>query len=643
MQTDKYTDFLNYLKRKAPKPTSSKELADYFNVTTRTIRNWVRMINDEKRMILSSNLGYLLKESQMLQNYNDLSRYKDNGKDRRARIFLELLKQKQQQLDLFDLADTLFISDSTLRNDIQRLRQEITTDSLQISIENNQVKLVGDERDKRRYMVSLLYSETNMNTRLRAKIEEMIDALSISEIERDIRTVLSDDFEVLFNQYLVRNIAIHFVVTLERIKQGNVLLNRLSKVENKLSKEIKIAQRIADRISDRYGIPYPKNEIIQLAVLFIGLSEKQNSYSAEYKLNEIISGEFKKKMNDILQKTQELYLIDLSSPLFKSQLMIHVHNLLIRSKYDSYERNSNLIGIKIAYPIIYDVSVYIASLIQKEFNVHIPEDEISFIALHIGSTLEDQDLGMVESVYLLIVADDYQNIRMNIESRLKKVLSHNIVIESTSQYSDSPFNYYDILISPDREVLLKDQRAVFVNPFLLAKDLAKIEKRIEKVKVIKRNEQMLGNIKRYFSEKLYYNQMNCTDCHPEDLIVSLSEKMISHQLVNENFTSQILAREKLASTSFPSGIAVPHSVNLEANQTSIAVGTLQSPMMWGEQKVSLVVLTAINKEDAKHFNYFFQKFIEVVSDKMNVKLLAASESYKKFISQLSEMLSSEHD
>ena len=43
------------------------------------------------------------------------------------------------------------------------------------------------------------------------------------------------------------------------------------------------------------------------------------------------------------------------------------------------------------YPILFDIAVYLSSLIARDLEIEIAEDEIAFLALHLGSFLDEQE------------------------------------------------------------------------------------------------------------------------------------------------------------------------------------------------------------------------------------------------------------
>ena len=62
-------------------------------------------------------------------------------------------------------------------------------------------------------------------------------------------------------------------------------------------------------------------------------------------------------------------------------------------------------NIQQTYPFIYDIAVFAAEIIQKETGYYINKDEISLIALHIGSFIEGSQLNKNKLSAIYIYAD----------------------------------------------------------------------------------------------------------------------------------------------------------------------------------------------------------------------------------------------
>ncbi|MFC0493250.1 Probable licABCH operon regulator [Listeria grayi] len=631
MLNEKQKDLLTFLEKHKDSWITSKELAAYCECTTRTIRNRVASINAElPGKITASTYGYRLNTEIKAIGEQPLRN------DRKSRILLELLKKSADGIDIYELADNLFISESTLKADIQQMKKEFTAKNIQIIFEKDTVKLVGTERAKRRYMISLLYDESNLQEKLKASIQQMIGYISLAALQEMIRTVFAGH-EIRINQYTLNNIVLHYAISIERIRQGHIIKKQTDNQDFQTKREYELAKEIADKLAEEYAIDFSEGELEQLALLFIGIQNETSANSKNKQLKEVVDEKIITALHDVLKQVKKTYLIELGDDQeFFNKLAIHVQSLYHRSKYDTFARNSSLLDLKTAYPLIYDISVYISSLIQEKLAIWFNEDEISFIALHIGSFLGTQK-NSIEQASLLLVANDYHDLSENIVAKLENAFGEQIFIKTANEAAIKAQSY-DMLLTTDHSIAERYERAIFIQPLLHQNDLRKIEKRIYQIKEQKQKVKMHQYIDQFIPAELYFNQVDLAAATPKAIRKQINQRLLHNGYVGEDFLQSVEKRESMSSTGFPSGIAIPHAIEISAVKSSVAVMTLQEPVMWEAYPVKLIAFVTISKDESKVFNDFFERFIEIVSDAVNTKQLSTSSSYAEFIGRLKGMV-----
>lgn len=631
MLKEKQKEIIAFLTKNKEHWTTSNELASFCECTTRTIRNQIARMNEEApEIILTSYQGYRLnvKVAPSSINGSELG-------DRKSRIFLELLKNSSSGVNIYDLSERLFISESTLRADIQQLKKDVTDNNIKIVFEHNFVKLTGSERWKRRYMISLLYNESDIQERLKTSIQQMIVTISLEQLQTTIRSVLLE-YNIQINQYSLNNIVLHYAISIERIRQGHVIKKNQEYRNLRDKSEYLIAKEIANHLAEEYQINFSEAELKQLSLLFIGMQNEASANHHNQKLTDFVDQKIIDTLRSVLKQVEQTYLIELDDQEFFNKLAIHLQSLYYRSHYEMFTRNSSLLDLKTGYPLIYDLSVHISSLIQEQLGIWFNDDEISFIALHIGSFLETQKNSQ-NNVVLMLVVNEYHDISRNLQEKLKNKFNDNITILASNELEFEE-QEYDILLTTDRNVASKYCGSVFIHPFLTSKDLRKVENRIYALKSQKQKKQMYHYIEQFISAELYFNQVDPLGVTPEHIRKEINQRLLEQGYVDQNFSQSVEKREKMSPTSFPSGIAVPHSIELAALKSGIAIMTLQETILWSGYPIKLVALIAINKEEAKVFNDFFEQFIEIVSDPVNTKQLSMAEDYAEFILSLKMMV-----
>ncbi|EAD6991361.1 BglG family transcription antiterminator [Listeria monocytogenes] len=627
---DTQKEILAYLHKQENKWVTSNELAAFCECTTRTIRNNISKINEATpNLIRSAKQGYQINQRIPfeLQTESDVT-------ERKSKLLLELIKNSTKGVDLFELADILYISEVTLKKDIQQLKNELKEADVQIVTSKDRIKLIGKERAKRKYMISLLYEEGGYRESIKSRIQEMIEFVSIDKLQNIVKEVLAEE-SITTNQYSMMNIVLHYAISIVRIQQGNTLIETQKTLIRKHSKEYEISKKIAKILSEEYQIHFSEAETKQLGLLYVGLQNEQSANANHGELDQFVDKKIIEALKSVLANVEETYLIDLQNEQLFIKLAIHVQSLYYRSRYKAYTRNLSLLDIKTSYPVTFDIAVYISSLLQEKLAIDFNEDEISFIALHIGSFLESENRDDIRLEIGLLI-EDYHDLRTNMLKKLRARFENDATIKLIEN-EDSEENF-DIILTTNRDIALEKAGSIFIHPLLTTKDIKKISNRIQTKKKILENHIRGQQIDRYIVRSLYANQIDPSELTPAKIREQMISKMEKQTFVTPEFKEKVEKRERMAPTSFPSGIAIPHSIKNDALQSGVSIMTLQEPIYWNDVKIKIIALVAISKKDATEFNDFFEKFVEIVSEPINTKRLSMAESFKEFIQKLKMMM-----
>ncbi|EAG1284394.1 PRD domain-containing protein [Listeria monocytogenes] len=627
---DTQKEILAYLHKQENKWVTSNELAAFCECTTRTIRNNIYKINEvTPNLINSTKQGY-----QINLNIPFEFQSESDVTERKSKLLLELIKNSTKGVDLFELADILYISEVTLKKDIQQLKNELKEADVKIVISKDRIKLIGKERAKRKYMISLLYEEGGYRESIKSRIQEMIEFVSIDKLQNIVKEVLAQE-SITTNQYSMMNIVLHYAISIVRIQQGNTLIETQKTLIRKHSKEYEISKKIAKILSEEYQIHFSEAETKQLGLLYVGLQNEQSANANHGELDQFVDKKIIDALKIVLANVEETYLIDLQNEQLFIKLAIHVQSLYYRSRYKAYTRNLSLLDIKTSYPVTFDIAVYISSLLQEKLAIDFNEDEISFIALHTGSFLESENRDYIRLEIGLLV-DDYHDLRTNMLKKLRARFENEATIEliENEDYEEN----FDIILTTNRDVALEKAGSIFIHPLLTTKDIKKITSRIQTKKKILENNIRGQQIDRYIVRSLYSNQIDPSELTPAKIREQMISKMEKQNFVTPEFKEKVEKREQMAPTSFPSGIAIPHSIKNDALQSGVSIMTLQEPIYWNDVKVKIIALVAISKKDATEFNDFFEKFVEIVSEPINTKRLSMVESFEEFIRKLKMMM-----
>ncbi|MGT2785814.1 PTS sugar transporter subunit IIA [Streptococcus merionis] len=117
----------------------------------------------------------------------------------------------------------------------------------------------------------------------------------------------------------------------------------------------------------------------------------------------------------------------------------------------------------------------------------------------------------------------------------------------------------------------------------------------------------------------------------EDLLVETSKKLEDEGFVTNKFSESLLERERLGSTEFPLGVAIPHGKPSFVNKTFVAVITLITKIKWYESFVDTIFLVGIAKKDMEWTREIVSNIYRFINDKEELKKLKNKKSNKEVV------------
>src|SRR5690606_25508322 len=93
-------------------------------------------------------------------------------------------------------------------------------------------------------------------------------------------------------------------------------------------------------------------------------------------------------VREVVARAAADYDVDLVDEAFLLRLALHVQNLQRRAEEDARARNPLTRSLKSAYPMIFEVAVSVVSALHERLGVPVDDDEIAYVAMHIGGRLE---------------------------------------------------------------------------------------------------------------------------------------------------------------------------------------------------------------------------------------------------------------
>ena len=609
---------------------TGKTLAQMLNVSDRTIRSDIEAINREyqREMIISNKrLGYKLDE----QAISDMELVTNNiipqtPQERCIWIIKELLFNSKE-LNLYDLENRVFISGYSIENDLGRIKKMIKDYHLNLKRSKNFVKLIGEENEKRKLYRKLLTDEvqgnfTNLN--ILATLFSDFDFLKISDVFME--TCYEYDYQI--KESLFPIVMIHAGVAIERIISGNYVENIELPDESFTSTlEYQLSKEFFERVEEECRIHSVKNEIIKFAILLCS-SNSQQDFIQKEEIREIVTA--------VLSKINDNFDIDFSDDeALVSGLGNHISSLIEQQKTNTSMSNVYLKEIKRKYPLVFEMAVHVGEVLSERLEKKVGENELSFIALHLGVAYDRVNSPSKYRAVVVIPNNQMlskvfiDRINLRFEERMT-IISHYNMFDERQIVVDSP----NLIIST---VPLKHHLEIPTLQLSLLfdyEDESKVFQLLNQLDKVRYRERFHKMMEHLTKRKLFYRKERVRDA--KEAIVYLCDKLIKKGLADENYKSDVMKRERISSTSFVQGFAVIHSIEITTSESCIATLTLSNPVQWGNFEVRLVILLAIREEDNRLMSIFFDWLSNLVMDSQKLSALLSAKDQNEFIRSILE-------
>lgn len=632
MKYTKPQKLINYLVNESERWSSGALLSDYLDVSTRQIRKYITKINEDvgDNLILSSNLGYKIN----IDLYRTLDISDKDSPTNRVNYIIQKLISEKHGYDIFDLTEELYVSIPTIENDLKTVRRLFNQFQLELQRNKNILSIKGSETKKRNLMSYLISSESYDNFILKDEVRFLTFHYHFWGFRTTIREIFAKN-DIFINDYTLNDTALHLIIMIDRIRNGCILedSDEINKVKN--TQQYNVACQVKDYIEKTYAVFVNNAELYNLTlVISNNTTIIDYSFITTENINQYIEQKYIDIAHIVINKVEEAYCLDAFDEDFITKFTIHVKNLFNRVENNYFAKNPLTSKIKTAFPLIYDIAVFIAQEFKQEYNVHLTEDEITFIAFHIGSYFEN-NVQRKTKVNCAFIYADYYSLHKNVLNKIMNKFEHQINIK----YAISIDSYNPETIKCDLIISTIDMpyqsEAIIIQPFSTDKDINRLHEVIDKIYLKKRNRALKNYLLNFFDSRLFYKNPQFSS--KAEAIKKMTKDAINIDFANENFTEDVLARENMSGTAF-NNVAVPHSLSNNANTGFISIAISQELLPWNGNQVNIIVLIGINKDSRKIFAELFDALIEILSEPSSVKELVKATDFNHLINSLKTLM-----
>ena len=205
-------------------------------------------------------------------------------------------------------------------------------------------------------------------------------------------------------------------------------------------------------------------------------------------------------------------------------------------------------------------------------------------------------------------------------------------------YSMSVEDFYSSNISVDMVISehpLTKGNPIVVSPFITDSELDRITNYTEHLIKPKDIQQFDVSFQAMFDKNLFFR--NIDGNNEFEIIENILDKIEPFDYFNSTFKENVLQREKLSSTCFQHGIAIPHSISQQVNKSFISFTCFDKYQQWGDDQVKLVIIIGIAYHERKIFRSVFNHLVKVFTDQGSIQMISKCKTYEELVETVSNL------
>lgn len=590
-------------------PLTSVFLAEFFNVSEKTVRNRIKEMEEELTengalIVSRRGSGYYLNviDHEVFDEWFETS---DNNsipvlpKERVLYLIKTFLFSDEYQL-IDDLADSLCVSRNTITGDLKEVEHHFSKFGLEFERRPNYgMKIKGHEKNIRSCLADLIKLDRSVYAKEYKQCYKKCECL-INKV------IIDNNISATIEHY--HEIIEYFTVSVIRFNEGHKVILE-DKQKKDLNEELfylfeSVGNDIFNLAESTLNITLSLDEVLLCCLKIASMTNLKN-----YGINSLFDYKIDSLNIEMLKEVKDVLKIDLLNNFeLRAALNQHLFPLDLRLTFGIQIENPALEMVQHKYSFAYNVATCASSVLAKHYNCVITADEIGFIAVIFVVALEKSRKKKRPKNVIIVCLSGQSSSRLFVHA-YKEIFGEYLGEVYQCGYTelnnfdfekhkidycfttvdglkfDIPVPVFHISLFPDDDEIKKYRR-------LLKKETKKF---------------FLGN---YYNENLFISNLDAAT--KEEAILKITEHIRKFYAIPDDFESFVLEREKYGITSFGTGVALPHPKTICTDRNIVVVAVLNKPVLWGNDEVQIIILTSLSN----NFNEESDEFIETTSEFM---------------------------
>lgn len=607
---------------------SKKELAEHFNTSVSTIRDEINNINhfieaSSVQIISVRGAGVKLdgKEEAIYTLSEQINSIKQENLERCYYIAYYLLIYHDNYIRIKDLADRFYLSRSAIYYELKKLNKILKDENVYVELNKGKgVCLKGEEKVLRNLLSRILAMQTDIldpygfKSSYQSIQENMISGckLDVSFIYFQLKQTL-EKIGLSLSDNSLNTLLLHIAISIIRIQQGNVIQddeNHCIRFET-IYTEIRL---FTQRLAEHYRISFIESEIYLIYQYVISSNDVLSG-------QEIYEDQSSRELcftlaKDIVHLVEETRNIHLSNHNVMDNLIVHLLPLVNRTLNHVDLKNPLLEQIKQEYSDAFGIAWMCNSLFKKYFKKLLSEDELAYLAIHIEAMLEQEE----PLIRTILVCSQGIGISQLIASKIQKAFHRIKIVDVIAEKELMNYQKDNIDLCISTFPVETSLNKIIVNPLLYQQDYKNIQNFID--------DYSLTKIK-LFNKLHLETLLHCKLSNQQDVIDTVSKQLFEKGYVFASYAQDVVERERKCSTAIGCKTALPHGYLSSVQHSALCIVTFDECILWGEERVDLLVFLAIKEEDVKIVNLKLRQLYQCLYQEEIHNLLVKAGSKKE--------------
>lgn len=608
---------------------SLEEFADALDVSTRSVRNYIKQLNADlvgiASIINERGRGYRLDivDKQVFESLLAKNRIKDdtlNSQKGRIAFIIDRLINNEETYTLDDLASEMHIGRTTLVNEIKKAAVSLETYSLTIQGKPNRgMELKGKELDLRFYILDNIYDVLYGDYPLDTDIIEAIEMISNKHnLESTTQARLME----------------FIIIMLDRILKDHPI----SEVDEKHKKllgtmDYQISLEIVQKIENQLPVKIPQAEILFITLPIAGRRTPTNNRTlADITITQDVQRLLEQIIEHVGFKKEIIY----ENESFFKDLQYHLTFMLNRLIFGLRLKNPLLADVKEKYFVAYKMAEIAGQVVENRYGLKVPEDELGYLAFYFGVFIGQSDLKVKRFRRAAVVCGTGRGTAKLVAIQLQRVLNQSTEIDLFSEKEATKviLDKYDLVFSTVKMSFETSAPFIMINEIF---DESNVSREIEKVTYMKKlkihNANDYQSMITHLVTKEKFFLLDSTKGYQEN-VLEMIEHLVEDGHLDAGFKERLKEREEQGSMVFDRYIAFPHTFNNRSESIELAIGVFPEKVVADGKEVKLVFLLGLPERQNDHNENLivkiYDEIIRIANNQEIINQLTNVSTYEQF-------------